>query len=88
MQVRHGLAHAIVDGDERALRVHGSLHRCGEELRGCKRRTNHLERHIGKRFVMLARAEQDVTWKYRVTIEKTERVRVFIDNFSRNAARG
>jgi len=88
MQVRHALAHAIVDGDEGALRAEPFLHRyrqqfcIGRELREC------LRRNIYQRLQVLARNEKAMAGKKRTMIEKSDCPRILKHNAGWNTAAG
>jgi len=77
MQVRHALADAIVDGDERPRGVQTLLHGGAEQLRAPKQRRNEFRGKIRQRFNVPPRDQQAVAWKERAVIEKGQRLLIF-----------
>ena len=70
VKMRHALTHAIVDGDEDAVRVERDLDGARDPLRRTEHRRDLVGREIGKRRPVLARDHQDVARKEGTGVEK------------------
>lgn len=80
MQMRNGLAHAIIDGKKSALRLERRFHCLGKQLTFEKERTDEMARYVRKRAVMRARAQKNVAWKQGTRIKERDYFVIFIDD--------
>ena len=74
VQVRHRLAHGVVDRDERPLRTEGLRDRDRDTLRGLHERVAELGREVRQRVDVLARHQQDVPLEHRPRVEERDEV--------------
>jgi hypothetical protein len=73
VQVRDGLAHAVVHGDERAARIHGGLdHRC-DPLHTGEVPLKLIGWQIGECLDMAPRHDEDMARKQRHLVEEGHR---------------
>src|SRR6185437_3296240 len=88
MQMRHGLAHPIVDGEKSAFGVERRFYGLCKQLALEKQRADENMRHVGKRAVVRARAQENVPWKQGTRIEECNYFVIFINDGGTQAFRG
>src|SRR5688572_21443471 len=88
VEVRHTLAHAVVHGDERALRPEAALDRDREAPRVREERLDEVEGQVPEGLVMHLRHEEGVAWKERLAIEEGDRAVVLEDDVRGGRAAG
>jgi hypothetical protein len=70
VQVRHTLAHAVIDRNERALGAHRQLHRPSQQPCIAKQRSDKLLGQVPESLEMPARDEQGMAGKQRPVVQK------------------
>ena len=87
VQMGHALAHAVVDGDERAFRSHAALDSVSQLLRVSEERREQIRREVLQRLKVPLGYEQRVARKERAMVQESERQAVFKNNVARRMAR-
>ena len=88
VQVRHALAHLIVDCHERAFGFHSRFDCALQILSGLEQRPYKLVWKIRQRYVVLNRDQQHVSRKQRSVIQKCKCAFGVPHNLRRRASRG
>ena len=73
MQMRHALAHFIVDGQESSFRLHYALYRGGNSLCVAKEAGNQITGQFAQCIHVLSRDQETMSGKERTLIEKSQR---------------